>query len=213
MYLLGAGLTAAVARAARRTVNVERASIGLAADLGKPRARQRGARPARASSLIIQRFAAKPGVAMVGAVSDSGTILELGAAAARPVRRAAGRRAAVGHAAGRPGRGDPARPGRSRARCCRTSNGSSTRARMHPGRRRSARASLSGPEQVDFILANRRARARPVRRGLPGARFLRRLLPAARRTSSCARERDAIHSRMGGSCTIERFKQLVPIRR
>jgi len=71
------------------------------------------------------------------------------------------------------------------------------------------RATLSGPEQVDFTLANRaRIRAR-LEEDCPALDFYAGfyLQPADERL--CA-GRDAIHSRIGRSCTIERFKLLEP---
>ena len=71
------------------------------------------------------------------------------------------------------------------------------------------RALLSGPEQVDFILANRaRVRAK-FDEDCPALDFYGGFYLQPQDDQLCAR-RDAIHSRMGGSCTIERFKQLVP---
>ena len=71
------------------------------------------------------------------------------------------------------------------------------------------RALLSGPEQVDFILANRARIRAQFDEDCPALDFYGGfyLQPADDRL--CAR-RDAIHSRIGGSCTIERFKQLIP---
>jgi hypothetical protein len=71
------------------------------------------------------------------------------------------------------------------------------------------RAMLSGPEQVDFVLTNRgRVRAQ-LDEDCPALDFYGGfyLQPADNRI--CA-NRDEIHSRMGGSCTIERFRQLIP---
>ena len=70
-------------------------------------------------------------------------------------------------------------------------------------------ALLSGPEQVDFILANRARIRAQFDEDCPALDFYGGfyLQPADDRL--CAR-RDAIHSRIGGSCTIERFKQLIP---
>jgi hypothetical protein len=71
------------------------------------------------------------------------------------------------------------------------------------------RAVLSGPEQVDFIIAGGgRVRAKfdddcPAL-DFYGGFYLR---PADERV--CA-GRDAVHSRIGGSCTIEDFKYLIP---
>lgn len=70
-------------------------------------------------------------------------------------------------------------------------------------------ALLSGPSQVDFILANRARVRAQLDEDCPALDFYGGfyLQPADERL--CAR-RDAVHSRIGGSCTIERFKQLVP---
>ena len=71
------------------------------------------------------------------------------------------------------------------------------------------RAMLSGPTQVDFVLSNRdRVRAQ-FDEDCPALDFYGGfyLQPADDRL--CAR-RDAVYSRIGGSCTIERFKQLEP---
>ena len=79
---------------------------------------------------------------------------------------------------------------------------------MHPDRRDRG-AMLSGPEKVDFIFRNRvRVRAQFDER-LPGARLLRGFYLQPRGDQLCA-GRDAIHSRMGASCTIERFRMLEP---
>ena len=71
------------------------------------------------------------------------------------------------------------------------------------------RAMLSGPEQVDFILANRARVRAEFDEDCPALDFYGGfyLQPADDRL--CA-GRDAVHSRIGGSCTIERFKHLVP---
>jgi len=71
------------------------------------------------------------------------------------------------------------------------------------------RAMLSGPEEVDFILANReRVRAR-LEDGCPALDFYAGFYLQPEDWRVCA-ERDEVHSRMGGSCTIERFRHLVP---
>lgn len=70
-------------------------------------------------------------------------------------------------------------------------------------------ALLSGPEQVDFILYNRaRVRAR-FDEDCPALDFYGGFYVQTDDERLCA-GRDAVHSRMGGSCTIERFKLLVP---
>jgi hypothetical protein len=71
------------------------------------------------------------------------------------------------------------------------------------------RAILSGEEQVDFVLADRsRIRAR-FNEDCPALDFWRGFYLQPEDEQLCAR-RDAIHSRMGGSCTIQKFRQLVP---
>jgi hypothetical protein len=71
------------------------------------------------------------------------------------------------------------------------------------------RALLSGSEQVDFIMANRvRIRAQ-FDEGCPALDFYGGFYLQPQDERVCA-HRDAVRSRMGGSCTIERFKQLIP---
>jgi hypothetical protein len=71
------------------------------------------------------------------------------------------------------------------------------------------RALLSGPEGVDFVLADRaRVRAK-LDEDCPALDFYAGFYLQPQGDQLCA-GRDAIHSRMGGSCTIEHFKLLVP---
>jgi hypothetical protein len=71
------------------------------------------------------------------------------------------------------------------------------------------RVLLSGPQQVDFVLGNRARIRAQFDEDCPALDFYGGvyLQPADERL--CAR-RDAVHSRIGGSCTIERFKHLIP---
>ena len=71
------------------------------------------------------------------------------------------------------------------------------------------RALLSGSEQVDFVLVNHARVRAQFDENCPALDFYGGfyLQPADERL--CA-QRDAVHSRIGGSCTIERFKQLIP---
>jgi hypothetical protein len=71
------------------------------------------------------------------------------------------------------------------------------------------RAMLSGSEQVDFILAGRGRMRAQLDQDCPALDFYAGFYLQPQDDRLCAR-RDAIHSRMGGSCTIERFNQLVP---
>lgn len=71
------------------------------------------------------------------------------------------------------------------------------------------RALLSGPEQVDFVIANNRRIRAELDEDCPALDFYQGFYLQPQDDRLCAR-RDAIHSRMGGSCTINRFKQLVP---
>ena len=71
------------------------------------------------------------------------------------------------------------------------------------------RALLSGPERVDFVLASR-ARIRAIfEDDCPALDFYGGFYLRMEDNMVCA-GRDAIHSRMGGSCTIGKFRQLVP---
>ena len=71
------------------------------------------------------------------------------------------------------------------------------------------RALLSGSDQVDFLLVNRiRVRAQFEGR-CPALDFYGGFYLRTEDQRLCA-GRDAVHSRMGGDCTIERFKHLVP---
>jgi hypothetical protein len=71
------------------------------------------------------------------------------------------------------------------------------------------RAMLSGADQVDFVLAGR-GRIRAVfDEDCPALDFYKGFYLQPEDDQICA-GRDAIYSRMGGSCTIEHFKQLIP---
>lgn len=70
-------------------------------------------------------------------------------------------------------------------------------------------ALLSGPDQIDFIFANRARVRAQLDEDCPGLDFYGRFYLQPQDDRLCAR-RDAIYSRMGGSCAIERFKLLVP---
>ena len=71
------------------------------------------------------------------------------------------------------------------------------------------RALLSGPEQVDFVLADRARIRAQFDEDCPALDFYAGFYLQLQDGRLCAR-RDAIHSRIGTSCTIERFKELVP---
>lgn len=72
-----------------------------------------------------------------------------------------------------------------------------------------ARAFLSSPDSVDFLLRNRqRVRAR-LDSDCDGLDFYGQLYLQPNDGRICAR-RDTIRSRVGGSCRIERFRTLVP---
>ena len=71
------------------------------------------------------------------------------------------------------------------------------------------RALLSGSEQVDFILADRSRIRAQFDEDCPALDFYSGFYLQLQDDRLCV-HRDAIHSRIGGSCTIERFKQLVP---
>ena len=70
-------------------------------------------------------------------------------------------------------------------------------------------ALLSGPSQLDFILAGgARVRAK-FDEDCPALDFYGSFYLQPEDEKLCA-GRDAVHSRIGGSCTIDKFKQLVP---
>lgn len=71
------------------------------------------------------------------------------------------------------------------------------------------RALLSGPEQVDFILASRTRVRAEFKSDCPALDFYGGFYLRPEDERLCA-DRDAVHSRMGGSCTIDRFRLLVP---
>jgi len=71
------------------------------------------------------------------------------------------------------------------------------------------RAFLSGAQQIDFILASRRRMRAVLDEDCPALDFYGGFYLQLQDDRLCAR-RDAIRSRMGGSCTIERFKTLEP---
>jgi hypothetical protein len=71
------------------------------------------------------------------------------------------------------------------------------------------RALLSGAGQVDFILASRERIRAQFDEDCPALDFYRGFYLQLQDDRLCAR-RDAVYSRIGGSCTIERFKRLVP---
>lgn len=71
------------------------------------------------------------------------------------------------------------------------------------------RAMLSGPEQVDFVLVNRQRIRAQFDEDCPALDFYGGFYLQLQDDRLCA-HRDAIHSRIGGSCTIERFRQLLP---
>jgi hypothetical protein len=71
------------------------------------------------------------------------------------------------------------------------------------------RALMSGPQQLDFILVNHARIRAQIDEDCPTIDFYGDFYLQTQDDRLCA-GRDAIHSRMGGTCTIERFKQLIP---
>ena len=70
-------------------------------------------------------------------------------------------------------------------------------------------ALLSGTEGVDFMMNNRSRVRAEFDEDCPALDFYRGFYLQVQGGKLCAGH-DAIFSRMGGSCTIRRFKQLVP---
>lgn len=74
-------------------------------------------------------------------------------------------------------------------------------------------AVLSGPGQVDFVVAGMNGRIRAkLDEDCPALDFYAGLYLQPDDERLCA-DRDAIHSRMGGSCMITTFRHMVPARR
>lgn len=70
-------------------------------------------------------------------------------------------------------------------------------------------ALLSGPAQIDFVMANRSRIRAHIDKQCPALDFYGDFYLQPEDDQLCVR-RDAVHSRMGGSCTIEQFRRLVP---
>ena len=78
---------------------------------------------------------------------------------------------------------------------------------LHTGEIRGAR--LSGPEQVDFLLRDRSRVRAQFEHDCPALDFYQGFYINSQDERLCAK-RDSVHSRMGGSCRIERFRSLKP---
>lgn len=70
-------------------------------------------------------------------------------------------------------------------------------------------ALLSAPGQIDFIMADHSRVRAHIDQDCPALDFYGDFYLQPEDQQLCVR-RDAIHSRMGGSCMIEEFKRLVP---
>lgn len=70
-------------------------------------------------------------------------------------------------------------------------------------------AMLSGAEQVDFLLKNRQRIRAELSEGCEALDFYGGFYLKTRDERICA-DRDTVHSRMGGSCQIDRFRKLEP---
>ena len=69
------------------------------------------------------------------------------------------------------------------------------------------RALMSGPQQIDFVFAGRKRVRAEFDEDCPALDFYGGFYLQLQDDRLCAR-RDAIHSRMGSTCTIERFRRL-----
>ena len=72
-----------------------------------------------------------------------------------------------------------------------------------------ARAFLSGPDSVDFLMRNRQLIRARLDSDCDGLDFYGSVYVQPEDHRICAR-RDSIRSRVGGSCRIEKFRTLVP---
>lgn len=71
------------------------------------------------------------------------------------------------------------------------------------------RALLFSPERVDFVLGNRQRVRAEFEEDCPALDFYEGFYLRTEDNMLCA-GRDAVHSRIGGSCMIDRFRLLVP---
>jgi len=72
-----------------------------------------------------------------------------------------------------------------------------------------AGAMLSGPDSIDFLLRDRQRMRARLDSDCPALDFYGGFYVQPEDNRICAR-RDVIHSRVGGTCRIERFRNLVP---
>ncbi len=72
------------------------------------------------------------------------------------------------------------------------------------------KALQSRSEEIDFVLANRARVRAEFGEGCPALDFYGGFYLQPQDDMQLCARRDAIHSRMGGSCTIEQFKFLEP---
>jgi hypothetical protein len=72
------------------------------------------------------------------------------------------------------------------------------------------RGLMSGPDEVDLILANRSRIRAELDEDCPALDFYAGFYLQPQDDLQLCAKRDAIHSRMGGSCRIDRFKFLQP---
>ena len=72
-----------------------------------------------------------------------------------------------------------------------------------------AGAMLSGPDSIDIVLRNRQRMRAKLDNDCEGLDFYGALYLQSGDGQFCAK-RDAIRSRMGGTCRIEKFRMLVP---
>ena len=72
-----------------------------------------------------------------------------------------------------------------------------------------ARAFLSGPDRIDFVMRGRQLIRARLDSDCDGLDFYGQLYVQPEDRRICAR-RDTIRSRVGGSCRIEKFRTLVP---
>jgi hypothetical protein len=71
------------------------------------------------------------------------------------------------------------------------------------------RAFLSDPQQIDFVVGDHRLMRAELDEDCPALDFYGGFYLQLQDDQLCA-HRDAIRSRMGGSCTIDRFKKIEP---
>lgn len=73
-----------------------------------------------------------------------------------------------------------------------------------------AAATVNGPKSVDFILRDRTRQRARLQNSCPALDYYQGFYLKPTADGKICQDRDAIHSRSGGECEIDRFRKLTP---